>query len=56
MSEKMLKTENNEEKNDLDLTLEECELYNFFINEYNDIFENVLNLKGKNLYSIIKNN
>ena len=52
----MLKTENNEEKNDLDLTLEECELYNFFINEYNDIFENVLNLKGKNLYSIIKNN
>ena len=51
-----LKTENNEQNELSDLTQEECDLYDFFINEYNDLFENMLNLKGKNLYSIIKHN
>ena len=50
------KTKNNEEIDSSELTQEECDLYDFFINEYNDLFENILNLKGKNIYSIIKNN
>ena len=47
---------NNEEIDNLELTANECELYDFFINEYNDLFENILNLKGKNIYVIIKRN
>ena len=57
MSEKMQTNfENNEENDSSELTQEECDLYDLYINEYNDLFENVLNLKGKNLYSIIKHN
>ena len=48
--------DNNEENDSPELTQEECDLYDYFINEYNDLFENALNLRGKNLYSIIKNN
>jgi hypothetical protein len=50
------KSENKEETDSSELTQEECDLYDLFINEYNDLFENVLNLKGKNFYSLIKNN
>ena len=50
------KSENKEEIDSSELTQEECDLYDLFINEYNDLFENVLNLKGKNFYSLIKNN
>ena len=39
-----------------ELTPNELELYDLFVNEYNDIFENILNLKGKNIYAIIKRN
>ena len=57
MSEKINKmNDNKEEVVSSELTQEECDLYDLFINEYNDLFENSLNLKGKNLYSIIKNN
>ena len=57
MSEKMKANNDNTEENDSsELTQEECDLYDYFINEYNDLFENTLNLRGKNLYSIIKNN
>ena len=57
MSENLkLKTENNEVNEFSELTQEESDLYDLFINEYNDLFENVLNLKGKNLYTIIKHN
>ena len=48
--------DNTEENDSSELTQEECDLYDYFINEYNDLFENTLNLRGKNLYSIIKNN
>ena len=51
-----LKTENNKENDSSEMTQEESDLYDLFINEYNDLFENALNLKGKNLYSIIKHN
>ena len=57
MSEKIqINLENNEEKDSSELTQEESDLYDLYINEYNDLFENVLNLKGKNLYSLIKHN
>ena len=57
MSENIrFKSENNEKVDSSEMTQEECDLYDLFINEYNDLFENVLNLKGKNLYSIIKHN
>ena len=57
MSENIrFKPENNEEIDSSEMTQEECDLYDLFINEYNDLFENMLNLKGKNLYSIIKHN
>ena len=52
----MNKEENNEELEQTELTPNECELYDYFINEYNDMFENILNLKGKNIYAIIKRN
>ena len=52
----MDKTENNEELDPMELTPNECELYDYLINEYNDLFENILNLKGKNIYAIIKRN
>ena len=47
-----------ENNKDLEMELDpnECELYDYFINEYNDLFENILNLKGKNIYAIIKRN
>jgi hypothetical protein len=51
-----LKSQNNEEIDSSEMTQEECDLYDLFINEYNDLFEKMLNLKGKNLYSIIKHN
>ena len=51
-----LRTENKEENDSSEMTQEECELYDLFINEYNDLFENVLNIKGQNLYSMIKHN
>ena len=57
MSENLkIKVKNNEEIESNELTQEESDLYDLFINEYNDLFENVLNLKGKNLYTIIKHN
>jgi hypothetical protein len=57
MSENLkIKVKNNEENESTELTQEESDLYDLFINEYNDLFENVLNLKGKNLYTIIKHN
>ena len=57
MSENIkIKSGNNGENEFNELTQEESDLYDLFINEYNDLFENVLNLKGKNLYTIIKHN
>ena len=56
MTDLKLKTQNNEENEISELTQEESDLYDLFINEYNDLFENVLNLRGKNLYTIIKHN
>ena len=50
------KKENNEEIDNSELTPNECDLYDLFINEYNDLFENILNLKGKNIYAIMKHN
>jgi len=50
------KKEINEEIDNSDFTQNELELYDLFVNEYNDIFENILNLKGKNIYAIIKRN
>jgi len=52
----MNKKEINEEIDNSSLTSNELELYDLFVNEYNDIFENILNLKGKNIYAIIKRN
>ena len=37
------KNENNEDINNSELTPNECDLYDLFINEYNDLFENILN-------------
>ena len=48
--------ENKEEMDNSELVPYEYELYDFFINEYNDLFENILNLKGKNIYAIMKRN
>ena len=50
------KKENNEDIDNSELTPNECDLYDLFINEYNDLFENILNLKGKNIYAIMKHN
>ena len=50
------KKEINEEINNFEFTQNELELYDLFVNEYNDIFENILNLKGKNIYATIKRN
>ena len=52
----LYKKEINEDNDISELTQNELELYDLFINEYNDIFENILNLKGKNIYAIIKRN
>ena len=53
-NESMDKTENNEELDNIELTPNKCDLYDLFINEYNDLFENILNLKGKNIYALMK--
>ena len=50
------KKEIKKEIDNLELTANECDLYDLFINEYNDLFENILNLKGKNIYAIMKHN
>ena len=52
----LVKREISEEIDNSDLTPNECDLYDLFINEYNDLFENILNLKGKNIYAIMKRN
>ena len=56
INENMDKIENNEEIKNVELTTNECDLYDLYINEYNDLFENILNLKGKNIYAIMKRN
>ena len=45
-----------EKSNDLKLTLEEKELYNIFLEEYDEIFENILNLGEKAIFNSIISN
>ena len=50
------KKKNNELVESSELSSKESELYDLFIDEYNDLFENLFNLKGKNIFSILKHN
>ena len=50
------KNKNNELVESSELSSKESELYDLFIDEYNDLFENLFNLKGKNIFSILKHN